>query len=1104
MATTSAQRHRWTYDVFVSFRGEDIRKSFMDHLFKDFGQKGIHAFRDDKDLNLGEKISPNLDKVIEESRFLIVIFSKNYASSSWCLRELVKILKCMETGEHKHEVRIIFFDVKPDAVRKQTRSFAEAFAKHEISNRTEVAKWKEALFMAANLSGWDLQDMANGFESKFIDSISKEILKALCHEPLHVGENLVGVDACVNEMNLLRFVGSGNVHMIGICGISGIGKTTLAKAIYNSMSIHFEECSFCEDVQEVAKQQGLTQVQMQLIGKIMKTRVVEISSVSEGIMVIKERMPTKPILLVLDDVDHRDQLEALAGSPNWFFPGSFIIFTGEDKQLLWSHKVDEIYEMPTLPDYKALELFSMYAFGQHHPIKDFEGLSYQVVKCLQGHPLALKVLGCCLYDKPRCVWLSEVDRLQKYPNTEIQQKLQPSFDGLDYSQKRIFLDIACSFIGENKDFTASVLDNADCFVYADMEAIEAVEVLALFLEESTQNVHIEGDAFEDMKNLRILKICDTELGNLCHPFKLKLWKESKVNYSGRLKSLSNKLRLLYWHGCPFEFPSSFYPENIVAIDLSYSYLRTLWTTSMCFGRLKVMNLRHCRNLTSTPDFTGITNLKELILEGCVNLVKVHPSFGILKRLVVLNMRGCKRFRRFPCKVEMDSLEVMNLSGCSKVHKLPEFFRTIQILREVCVDGTSIMELPSFIFSQCNLQVLKFGRLEENRSRWWTSISQPSWLPSKMQHPQRPVMTSLAGLRFLQELDLSYCNILEVSDSIGGLSCLESLYLSHNNIMEVSDSIGRLSCLQILSLDGNNFTNLPSGCLSQLSRLQFLGLSDCKELEVLPELPPNLLSLDARDCTSLQGPPSYNNHLSLSTHFNGCRKLFRNLSIERQVCMSQPQPYLNSSITSHSCRNRFSSLIQYMKFPSNTCEIFKAQETHDIGRDTINMVYHGNSIPQWFTNQSMGNSVKVELPPDWCYNKFRGYGICVVFTPKKSYGSKDYYYTPKYYVNNFDGSSLVERYPYIYDCIGIPKSDIIWFRFTINGSQKWMKANNFVTFSFEDNDDFEVKECGIRLVFDEDIQGDETNLSITRDLPTPTQDGGDIHLWRNARYTCWSW
>ncbi|GKE86769.1 NB-ARC domains-containing protein [Tanacetum coccineum] len=180
----------------------------MDHLFNDFKQKGIHAFRDDRELPKGEEISPRLYKAIEESRFLIVIFSKNYASSSWCLRELVKILQCKKMGKPKHEVQIIFYDVKPDMVRKQTDSYAEAFAKHQVSNRPEVDNWKEALSMAANLSGWDLQDMTNGYEYKFIDCLSKDILNKLCDGPLHVGENLVGIDFHFHKLDLSRFVGS--------------------------------------------------------------------------------------------------------------------------------------------------------------------------------------------------------------------------------------------------------------------------------------------------------------------------------------------------------------------------------------------------------------------------------------------------------------------------------------------------------------------------------------------------------------------------------------------------------------------------------------------------------------------------------------------------------------------------------------------------------------------------------------------------------------------------------------------------------------------------------------------------------------------------------
>ncbi|GJY34333.1 NB-ARC domains-containing protein [Tanacetum coccineum] len=427
MHTTSIS-HRWKYDVLVSFRGDDIRKNFMDHLFNDFKQKGIHAFRDDTELPKGDEISSRLNKAIKESRFLIVIFSKNYASSSWCLRELVKILECKQIEDPKHEVRIIFYDAKPDVVRKQKRSYAKAFAKHELSNRTEVDKWREALSTAANLSGWDLQDMTNGYEYKFIECISKDILRKLCDGPLHVGENLVGIEIHFDKLDLSCYVESDKVNMIGICGMSGIGKTTLARAIYNSMHTHFDASCFYDAVKGVEKQQGLTQVQMQMIGKILKTEDQMISSVGEGSMAIKQRMAHKPILLVLDDVNNAEQLEVLAGSPDWFYPGSLIIITGKDQQLLRSHKVDGIYEMESLDGYKALELFSLYAFRERHLItEDFKDLASQVIIHLQGHPLALKIIGRLLYEKSVHVWKSELDRLQTYPNSDILQKLKPSF-----------------------------------------------------------------------------------------------------------------------------------------------------------------------------------------------------------------------------------------------------------------------------------------------------------------------------------------------------------------------------------------------------------------------------------------------------------------------------------------------------------------------------------------------------------------------------------------------------------------------------------------------------------------------------------------------------
>ncbi|GKF38786.1 NB-ARC domains-containing protein, partial [Tanacetum coccineum] len=212
--------------------------------------------------------------------------------------------------------------------------------------------------------------------------------------------------------------------MIGICGISGIGKTTLTKAIYNLMYIHFEGGCFCEDVR---KQQDLTQVQMQIIDDIMKTRELKISNVSQGIMMIKKMMSSKPILLVLDDVDHRDQLKALSGSASWFFPGSLIIFTSKDKQLLRSHRVDEIHDMDFLDEDESFELFSSYAFKDKCPSTGFQELAEKAVNYVQGHPLALMVLGCFMCGKTVGEWVSQLESLRGHPNEEIHRVLRLSY-----------------------------------------------------------------------------------------------------------------------------------------------------------------------------------------------------------------------------------------------------------------------------------------------------------------------------------------------------------------------------------------------------------------------------------------------------------------------------------------------------------------------------------------------------------------------------------------------------------------------------------------------------------------------------------------------------
>ncbi|GJW20783.1 NB-ARC domains-containing protein [Tanacetum coccineum] len=463
-----------------------------------------------------------------------------------------------------------------------------------------------------------------------------------------------------------------------------------------------------------------------------------------------------------------------------------------------------------------------------------------------------------------------------------------------------------------------------------------------------------------------------------------------------------------------------------------------------------MKLRYCCNLTTTPDFTEITNLEELSLEGCVNLLSVHSSIGMLNRLVVLNLRDCKRLQNFPSRVKMDALQVLNLSGCLRVDQLPEALGQIKSLTELHVDTTAITKLPSFVSSLINLESVSFGGQGRIQRRWWTSITSTFGLLSKHQHPQRSL--SFAGLQNLKDLNLSYCNLEQVPESIGGLSCLEILDLEGNNLLEVPESIGGLSCLERLYLEGNNFTSLP-GSLSELSHLDILDLSRCKKLEVLAELPPTLTQIIAIDCTSLREVSgSSKNPFRIINDFGNCPKLFK-----KTQC-------LDSSITSQGFFQQLSAFLGFSGFQTNKCEFYCSPGS---AFDTLRMVYHGNSIPEWFTVRSTENHLKVELASDWCYDKFRGFGTCVVFKCKKPRKFKGYS------VKNFDGASLftVEYYPYVWK-----ESYMIWLHYTLD-TWKWNEAMNFVTFCLEENnEDVEVKEFGVRLICDEDLQ-QETDLSM---------------------------
>ncbi|KAF7848730.1 hypothetical protein BT93_L1613 [Corymbia citriodora subsp. variegata] len=906
------------FEAFLSFRGLDTRNNFINCLY------------------IGQKIGGSLLRALTDSQIYIPIFSKGFTSSSWCLREIAHMIDCTsKSGGDKKQILPIFFDVEPDDVKLKTELYIDALSKHKKKYGShEVKRWGDALVEVSTRVGWKLErkepysrtgsqpyfssgsvrvpgksnpvahpyftikiisivteysyvkmdsnllfEKLSPFYGELTKLIVRELLLKLKGKNRPLPDHLVETDDLKCVEKLLDVDSNDHVQFLIIHGVGGIGKSTLASIIFNRFQSKFDCSSFLDDV----PCQGLLDMQKKLLSDTLGSASIdEIHDINDGIDCIRRGLSNKKVLVVVDNVDEKRQLDKLAGRCNWFGFGSRIIITIRDKSIMLD-KDNQMplnnylaYPMMEMPIDRAIQLFSKHAFRSDTPLEGCYNFLKEVVSSIGRLPLTLEVVGSLFANTVRSKWDETLEDLKQVPHRRIRNTLMMSIKKLDDREKAIFLDIACFCIGEDKTYAYYMWHSSG---YSPHSAIDVLLLMSLikidefnrfWMHDEIRDLGryiVKEENFEDPGERRWVRIDENTLD---------IQSSNKLPETlGNLKSLTK-----------FEIP---FHHHIVQLPYSIGELESLIQLDLRASRISIL-----------PDSIGrLKNLKHLLLSQCKNLHELPGSIGKLESLVELDLKFSKIFVLPNSIGRLKNLKHLLLFECKNLHELPVSIGELESLVELDLKLSGISTLPDSIGNLKRLKVIKVS---------FTKIHTIPW--------------ALGGVETLEELDASFCPygspISTVSRKISGFSSLHTLKIANFSdfqslsVFSISGCLmpilPNLSCLKRLQeLRLHEFPKLKEiPGLGEVESLKFLQISECGVIEKLSNLSKlkNLMHLELLfckklraiealkelyslknvkiiDCMSLKSLPDKSTFTKLSIDWTSCRKAAK-LTIQSTV------------------------------------------------------------------------------------------------------------------------------------------------------------------------------------------------------------------------------